>query len=281
MTARRRVLGERSMIKKFGYVIAAVGLLSGCAWKGKEAIAPTPNPVTKTSEKVEGGSTEQTKAAVLQDMALSIEWPSSVEGKPAQKINRTLSEKKDLSKDFYLDAPVTLSAMVPDEIGLDLQVGKLNPHLDETIVLSIKADSSDLTLKENSVVVSSDHLLVELVNEEPHLVFKIQGLRNALSDKDQQKLYVTVDLRYSKSNLKFATIYLTLVTPPKRIYLEQKAVSEIKRGPGIESLNIKELQSPAKKLELIFLLLIEQMELYNPLKIFSLLQQKNSHQILL
>jgi hypothetical protein len=156
-----------------------------------------------------------------------------------------------VSEEFYLDHPVTLPATVPEWVELDFNVGGLNIKPDEEILATGKADSSDLSLKNIGLAVMPDHSIIETTGSEAHLKAKIYGLRNFLSDHDQQKAFITLDFRYAKTNRRVAFVYLALATPPRNISFEQADPTKTIEIHNLNTMDFDVLQSPSKKLELI------------------------------
>jgi hypothetical protein len=243
------------MIRKSVIILTIVLFSTACAWKGPEIKAEQKKQEEEKSQLPSTSpKTKEPLAKPAQEIDFSIQWKSSTVEGGYQKLTRKISERNDVPKDFYLDRPITLSAIVPTEVDLDFNVSKLNLNLNEEFTIVGKTDSFDLILKNSALSIVPDHVLVESVDNEDHLKLILGGLRNIFSDLDQQKAFITLDLRYAKTNLKAASIFLSLVTPPKRVLFEQLPLSELDPGHKLSALDLNKLQSPAKKLELIQLI---------------------------
>jgi hypothetical protein len=242
------------MTYKYAVISVFLIFLNACAWKAQDLPGAPPSENKETfqlASENEGKEAKDIKALLPKQLDVLISWEGSTEEGRILNLKRTISEKNDVPKEFYLDRPVTLSAIVPNEVDLDFNISRLSLKPDETILISGKVDSSDLTLKNNPLSVFPDHALIDLVGEESHLKVKVSGIRNVLSDSEQEKAFITLDFRHSKTTLKVASIYFSLITPPKRVLFDQIRLSKLPQGHYLNALDLGVLQSPAKKLELI------------------------------
>jgi hypothetical protein len=184
-------------------------------------------------------------------MQMNLDWKESESNQQAHHLSRLVTQLPDQPKEYFLSTPLTLSAVVPDEVELLL---KLPPFVEKTagdLTISVRANSSDLSLVSSAIETLPNRLPYQVENGLAQVKLKLRGIRSLLSDTEQQKSYFSIEVRLALTGLKLGTLNFTLATPPKSVVLEQRTLTQYDRSIRILGPDLRQVESPTTTLELI------------------------------
>ena len=233
-------------------------LFNACAFDDKVS-SPTPGKHTE-SPAPKAPETKTPDSKVTETPKLQITWDT---GQSTERsIKRNIQIKKDRPSDLFAENPITIPSYIPDALLIKipwLPIPAIKSGKTVVPIVHVRQDS--LTNKPFDLPVQESSVTFQFSAKGPSdIEFTILGFKGLLScsnDKIEQKLFMTLELKFPESDSQTATVDLIFMTPPAFLEFNQWTLEQYESKDSTLPNEIKLLKTGNSQLSLLQILEIQ------------------------